>query len=150
MATKDAKHDLVEAACTFWFHDNDRVRSPFPARIHRELKRCARKAFLEWLTQLEATDRSDLTDDELASQFELVLFREAQALVGEDDTDLLLTLLHPFMPRVGDTVDDATRGPSRVTDRKLEQRDDDKLYMILSMVADTTDASWQTDFLIPT
>lgn len=149
MADDDARYDLIEAACAFWFQDGDQVRTPFPPAIHADLKRNAQRAFLEWLGQMEETDRGELTDDELASLFELILFREAQALVGDQDPDLLLTLHHPFMPRLGDRVEDANRGPSRVEDRKLEEREDKKLYLILTMVAEESGERWDTEFVIP-
>ncbi len=150
MPETDVKYDLIEAACDFWFHDNDRVRTPFPVRIQAELKRNAQRTYLEWLKNLDGTDRSEVGDEELVSFFEMFLFREALALVGEDDTDLVLTLHHPFMPRVGDLVNDETHGPSRVVGRELEQKDDDKLYMIVAMVAEASDEAWKAEFLIPT
>ncbi len=150
MAEDEVKYDLIEAACQFWFHDNDRVRTPFPHHIQDELKRNAQRSYLEWLRNLDGTDRGEVDDEELVSFFEMFLFREALALVGEEDTDLVLTLHHPFMPRVGDMVNDDVRGPCKVTERKLEQKDDDKLYMIVSLESDGSGESWQTEFLIPT
>lgn len=149
MAESDATRNLIEVACDFWFHDNDRVRSPFPVHLQETLRRNAELSYREWLEQLEDTDQ-DVSDEELASFFEYFLFREALALIGEDDADLVLTLHHPFMPRVGDLVRDEARGAGKVVDRKLEQRDDDKLYMVLSIEDEGPGEQWQTAFLIPT
>ncbi len=150
MPDSEPKYDLIEAACGFWFHDNDRVRTPFPQHIQAELKRNAQRTYLDWLRNLEGTERSEVGDEELVSFFEMFLFREALALVGEEDTDLVLTIHHPFMPRIGDRVSHEGHGASEIVDRKLEQKDDDKLYMIVSLVADESGEAWQTEFLIPT
>ena len=146
----DARSALIEAACEFWFHDNDRVRSPFPAHIQPELKRNAQRCYLEWLEQVEGPDRGEMSSDELASSFELFLFREALALVGEEDPDLVLTLNFPFVPRVGDLVRDATRGESRVTERRLEQKEDGKLTMTLSVEVEGSGGRWESECQIPT
>lgn len=140
---------LIAAACAFWFHDNDRVRSPFPVHIQEVLRANAERAYLEWLGHLGEPGR-ELDAEELASFFEYFLFREALALVGDEDSELVLTLHHPFMPRVGDRVQDAARGACTVVGRRLEQRDDDKLYMIMTVEAEGSAEPWQTEFLIPT
>lgn len=144
------KYQLVEAACAFWFNDNDRVRSPFPKSIQHELKRKTQARYLKWVRSFDDTDRAEVDDEELAGVFESFLFEEGLELVGEADTDLVLTLHYPFLPRVGDAVEDEANGPSRVVDRKLEQKDDEKLYMILSLETAETATPWSTEILIPT
>ncbi len=149
MVDDDATRDLIEVACNFWFHGSDQIRSPFPVHIRESLRHNAERSYLEWLEQLGETDQ-DVSEDEFASFFEYFLFREALLLVGEEDSDLVLTLHHPFMPRVGDLVRDEGRGAGRVVARELEQRDDDKLYMVLSVEGEGSGERWQTAFLIPT
>ncbi len=144
------KYKLVEAACAFWFNDNDRVRSPFPKSIQRQLKDKTQARYLDWVRNFDGTDREEVDDEELAGVFESFLFAEALELVGEEDTDLLLTIHYPFLPRIGDAVEDDDQGASRIVDRKLEQKDDDKLYMIISLSTVESGAAWQSEILIPT
>ncbi len=144
------KYKLVEAACAFWFNDNDRVHSPFPKSIQRQLKDKTQARYLDWVRNFDGTDREEVDDEELAGVFESFLFAEALELVGEEDTDLLLTIHYPFLPRIGDAVEDDDQGASRIVDRKLEQKDDDKLYMIISLSTVESGAAWQSEILIPT
>ncbi len=150
MQPKRNTYKLIEAACGFWFNDNDRVRSPFPKSIQRELKDKTQARYLEWIRAFDATDREEVDDEELAGVFESFLFAIALELVGEEDTDLVLTIHYPFLPRIGDKVNDETNGASRVVDRKLEQKDDDKLYMIISLEPSGDGETWQSEILIPT
>ncbi len=150
----DAKTDLIEAACAFWFNDNERVRTPFPEDIQPQVKEEARNEYMQWLENLTQEDKREVDDDELASTFEMFLFGAALKIVGEDDLDLVLTIHHPFMPRVGDAVDDATHGKSRILSRKLDQKgeEDKNLYMVVTLQAEEAQEpgeTWQTEFLIP-
>ncbi len=149
MPTSKKKYELVEAACAFWFNDNERVRSPFPKEIQPELKRKAQVEYLKWLRNLTENDREEVDDGELVGVFEMLLFGEALKLVDQDDTDLALTIHHPFMPRVGDLVDDEARGPSRVMERRLGQQDDQKPCMIVILQAVDSKETWQTEFVLP-
>ncbi len=149
MKSKAKKYQLIEAACQFWFNDNDRVRSPFPESIHQQLKRKTQTRYLEWVKSFDDVDKEEVDDEELAGVFESFLFAEALELVGEEDGDQVLTIHYPFLPRIGDRVNNDVNGPSRIVSRELEQKDDDKLYMVLSLEAESG-TSWQTEILIPT
>ncbi len=140
---------LVDAACNFWFNDNDRVASPFPKEIQPELKRNAQAEYLKWLGNLTSSDHGDVEDEELAGVFEQLLFTEALKLVGEADSEVLLTIHYPFMPRVGDKVKDAAHGESTVVKRELEEKEDGKLYMKVEFATDDRGEPWQTEFAIP-
>ena len=124
MQATPKKYDLIEASCAFWFRDDDQKRSPFPEAIRPQLKRRAQDEYVLWLRNLTATDRKEVDDDELVGVFEQLLFREALKIVGDDDTDLLLTIHYPFMPRIGDDVNDEAHGSSRVVRRELKQGED--------------------------
>ena len=149
MPEKPEKYALVESGCAFWFNDNDQVRTPFPRTIQAELRRNAEAAFMEWVRNLTKQDRKEVDDDELVGVFEMLLFNEALKLVGDEDSDQVMTIHYPFLPRIGDEVNDEVNGPSRVTDRKLEQRQDKQLYMKLFMENRETRAHWETEILIP-
>jgi hypothetical protein len=149
MTKSPDRHELVESGCAFRFHDNDQVRSPFPARIQPQLKQNAEAAFMEWVRNLTKQDRKEVDDDELVGVFEMLLFNEALKLVGDEDPDLVLTIHYPFLPRIGDEVNDETHGPSRVVDRKLEQKEDKQLYMKLFLENQASRTPWETEILIP-
>ncbi len=148
MQTTPKKYELVEASCAFWFRDDEKKRSPFPEGIRPQLKRRAQREYVLWLRNLTDSDRAEVDDDELVGVFEQLLFREALKIVGEDDTDLLLTIHYPFMPRIGDAVNDAEHGPSRVVRRELKQGEEARLEMILFLETEAANEPWQTEFAI--
>ncbi len=148
MAKVEKKYELIDSACGFWFNDHDHVRSPFPKAIRAQLKENAQHAYLHWLRNLTDTDRADVTDDELVTVFEQLLFAAAIELVGDDDDEQVMTIHYPFMPRVGDQVNDARYGPSTVVKRELKQNDDDQLCMVVFLDSATTGDTWQTEFSI--
>ena len=150
MPDDNEENALVEVGCAFWFNNNEQVRSPFPKEIQPEVKRRAQKQFLEWLDNLTDKDPEEVNDEEMVSVFEGFLFGEGLKLVGEDDPDLALTLHFPFMPRVGDLVNDETRGESRVVERRVESKEDNKPFMVVVLQAVKSKEIWQTEFMLPT
>ena len=150
MPDDDVKNALVDVGCAFWFNDNEQVRSPFPKEIQPEVKSRAQKEYLMWLDNLTDKDQEEVNDDEMVSVFEGFLFGEGLKLVGEDDPDLALTLHFPFMPRVGDLVNDETRGESRVVERRVESKEDNKPFMAVVLQAVKSKETWQTEFMLPT
>jgi hypothetical protein len=150
MPDDNEENALVEVGCGFWFNNNEQVRSPFPKEIQPEVKRRAQKEFLEWLDNLTDKDPEEVNDDEMVSVFEGFLFGEGLKLVGEGDPDLALTLHFPFMPRVGDLVNDETRGESRVLERRVESKEDNKPFMVVVLQAVKSKETWQTEFMLPT
>jgi hypothetical protein len=149
MAARKKRYKLVDASCDFWFNDNSRVASPFPVEIQVELKKNAQAEYGKWLKNLSLSDKNEIEDEELVTIFEQLLFGEALKLVGEADSELLMTIHYPFMPRVGDSVNDQARGPSTVVERKLEEKEDGKLYMLVSLTTDSRHEPWDTEFMIP-
>jgi len=149
MLDDDEKLSLIEAACAFWFNDDGQRRSPIPKMLQPEVKQKATEEYQSWLSNLTAEDRKEVDDDELASIFEGFLFGEALKLVDKDDTDLRLTLHHPFMPKIGDVVNDATRGPSRIVERQLETTEDQKPLMTVTLVVIESKETWRTEFMLP-
>jgi hypothetical protein len=149
MAEDAEKNALVEVGCAFWFNDNEQVRSPFPKEIQGEVKRRAQKEYLMWLDNLTDKDHEEVNDDEMVSVFEGFLFGEGLKMVGEDP-ELALTLHFPFMPRVDDLVSDETRGESRVVERRVESKEDNKPFMVVILEAVKSKETWQTEFILPT
>ncbi len=150
MPADNEENALVEIGCAFWFNNNEQVRSPFPKEIQPEVKRRAQKEFLEWLDNLADKEPEEMKDDEMVSVFEGFLFGEGLKLVGEGDPDLALTLHFPFMPRVGDLVNDETRGESRVVERRVESKEDNKPFMVVVLQTVKSKETWQTEFMLPT
>lgn len=148
MANTQKKYELVEAACTFWFGEDQQIRSPFPEAIKHQLKEQAQREYVLWLRNLTDTDREEVEDDELAGMFEQLLFREALKIVGEEDTDLVMTIHYPFMPRIGDVVEHEEHGPSHVVKRELKQGEEAQLQMLVFLETDATSEAWQTEFEI--
>lgn len=149
MPNTDERHSLIEASCNYWFNDSDQVRSPFPKEIQTELRKAAAEEYEKWLENLTDKDRPEVDSDELASMFEMFLFRAALELVDQTDEDLLLTIHHPFMPRLGDLVNDETNGKSRVVERRVGEGEDKKPRFILVMQNVESNENWETDFVLP-
>jgi len=149
MKDLETKNALVEVGCVYWFNDNEEVRSPFPAEIQSEVKRRAQKEFLNFLASLTEEDAHAVNDDEMVSIFEGFLFGEGLKLIDEDDRDLALTLNFPFMPRVGDLVNNETKGESCVIERRVEAKEDNKPFMVVVLQAVESKETWQTEFMLP-
>ena len=145
-----AKSELVRQALRFWFADNDHIRSPFPQYIQVETQRQSVKKFGEWLDHLTEKAKDDVNDEILAEKFEECLFEAALELVEEEDERI--TLLYPFLPRIGDPVSSQVEGPahlpSHVKARKLVSEGDNK-YLQLSMQENVSDKTWETKMELP-
>lgn len=147
--SEEKRLGLIEAGIEFWFNDNEKVRSPIPKAMQPQVKRKATEEYHLWLSNMTDADRDDVKEDELVEVFEALLFGEALKLIGKDDEDLALTLYHPFMPRVGDVVNDAKHGASRITARKVEPNEDKKPFMIVTLESVDSHETWQTEFALP-
>ena len=150
MADLENTNALVDVGCAYWFNDNEEVRSPFPVEIQPEVKRQAQEEFLDFLNSLAEEDAKAMTDDEMVSTFERFLFGAALKMIDKDDVDSALTLNYPFMPRVGDLVNNETKGQSRVIARSVESLEGKKPCMILELEVVDTKEAWQTEFVLPT
>ena len=150
MADLETKNALVEVGCAYWFNDNEEVRSPFPVEIQSEVKRRAQKEFLDFLASLAEEDAQAMNDDEMVSVFERFLFGAGLKMIDEDDLDLALTLNYPFMPRVGDLVNNENKGESCVIERRVESKEDKKPFMVVVLQVVESKETWQTEFVVPT
>lgn len=150
MSDNDEKNALVEVGCAFWFNDNEQVRSPFPKELQPEVKRRAQTEYLQWLDNLTDEDKVEVNDDEMVNVFEGFLFAEGLKMAGENDPDLALTLHFPFMPRIGDLVNNEDRGESRVVERRVEAKEDNQAFMVVVLQTVKSQETWQTEFMLPT
>jgi hypothetical protein len=148
MADLETKNALVEVGCTYWFNDNEEVRSPFPVEIQSEVKRRAQKELLDFLASLAEEEAQAMNDDEMVSTFERFLFGAGLKMI--DDLDLALTLNYPFMPRVGDLVNNENKGESCVIERRVESKEGKKPSMVVVLQVVESKETWQTEFVLPT
>lgn len=135
---------FLEASLNYWFSNHEHIRSPFPAEIHDNLKENACYVFSEWLKGLPENDRINMPENEFAEMFETFLFNEALKLV--DDEDRKLTIIYPFMPRVGDTVNHGIHGAGEVIGRReLVSAKNRKLFELTVLTRDSG-KTWKTQF----
>lgn len=141
--------DFVEKGYQFWFEDNEHLRSPFPKEIQEALRERSFRTFMEWTYELNDEEKQKMTDEELVEMFEVLLFNEATKLVGKDDTETLMTINYPFLPRPGDEVNDQKEGLSRVLSRSIEKKKDEKVYMTIALETIPAATAWETEFELP-
>lgn len=141
--------EFIEKGYQFWFEDNEHVRSPFPKEIQETLRERSFRTFMEWTYELTEEEKEQMKDEELVEMFEVLLFNEATKLIGKDDTESLLTINYPFLPRPGDEVNDQKEGLSKVRSRSVEKKKDDKVYMTIALETVSEGTSWETEFELP-
>ena len=139
--------DFFEVSFKFWFNDSEEIRSPFPEKIQAELSELTSRIFLEWVLELSDEEKSKLGNEEIAEVFEMILFNQAIGLV--EDEEQKITICYPFLPRVGDVVDDKTRGSSKVISRQMDVKDDNKKYLKLNLKSESASVEWETEFELP-
>lgn len=139
--------DFFEESFKFWFEDNESIRSPFPVEIQNELKEKTLRVFMEWVFELSEEETAKLEKEEIAETFEMILFNQALGMV--EDEDRKITICYPFMPRLGDVVDDEKRGLSKVVERKVDLKKDDRKYLKVKLKSETVAQEWETEFELP-
>ena len=139
--------DFFEASFKFWFKDNEQIRSPFPEKIQPELRGLTSRIFVEWILELSDEEKSKLDKEEIAEVFEMFLFNQAIGLV--EDEEQKITICYPFLPRLGDVVDDKSRGSSIVIKRQMNVKEDNKKYLKLNLKSESASAEWETEFELP-
>ena len=138
--------ELVDQTFNFWFSDNDHIRSPFPSYIRNELKLKAVERFHKWADSLKPEAKDELNDEMVGEKFEEIIFEVATNLVQTEDEKT--TILYPFLPRIGDVINDNDGAESKVLDRNLmKQKDDSFLKLFLKKVG--SDEKWETKFELP-
>ena len=140
-------NDFFEASFEFWFNDNQHIRTPFPEKIQSELREKTFRVFMEWVFELSDEEKSKLGNEEIAEVFEMILFNQAMGMV--DDEDQKITICYPFLPRLDDIVDDQERGSSKVIERKVEAKENEKKYMKVKLKSEALLQEWETEFELP-
>ncbi len=139
--------DFFDESFKFWFNDNEHIRTPFPESIQEKLKVKTFRVFMEWVYELNDEEKNKLGNEEIVETFEMILFNQAMEMVNDEDQKI--SICYPFLPRLGDVVNDAKNGESTVISRKVEVRKDEKKYMKVKLKADDVLHQWETEFELP-
>ena len=139
--------DFFDESFKFWFEDNQHIWTPFPDEIQEQLKEKTSRVFMEWVYELSDEEKTQLKNEEIAETFEMILFNQAIDLV--EDEDQKITICYPFMPRLGDVVDDNEKGASKIVSRKLDVNKDEKKYLKVKLKSETVTQEWETEFELP-
>jgi hypothetical protein len=138
--------ELVEQTFKFWFSDNEHIRSPFPNYIRQELQRVATERFFEWANSINPEAKDELNDEMVGERFEEIIFEYATTLVKTDDERI--TILYPFLPRLGDKLQKENDTDSVVIDRAL-LKDGDHSFLKVSLENIESKEKWETEFDLP-
>ncbi len=139
--------EFFNEAFKFWFKDNEQIRTPFPEKIQPELKEKAITVFMEWVLELSEEEKLKLENEEIAEVFEMILFNQAIDMV--EDEDQKITICYPFLPRLGDVVDDKKRGSSKLIERQMDSKEDSKKYLKVKLKTIADLLEWETEFELP-
>ncbi|WP_372649571.1 hypothetical protein [Draconibacterium sp.] len=140
-------HDFIDESFKFWFNNNDHIRTPFPENIQRKLKERTIRIFMEWVYELGDEEKNRLTNDIIVETFEMILFNQAMNMVTDEDHKI--SICYPFLPRLGDVVNDKNKGTSTIISRELDVKDDEKKYLKVRLINTDAELEWATEFELP-
>jgi hypothetical protein len=138
--------ELVNQTFKFWFNDNEHIRSPFPTYIQSELREKAVKRFFDWAVGLDIEAKDELTDEEIGEKFEEIIFEMAIPMIKTDDEKI--TIMYPFLPRLGDSLNDDNQEESTIVDREIRKEGDTSLLRVVCKNS-VSDSKWETQFELP-
>lgn len=141
--------ELVEQTFKFWFNDHEHIRSPFPKYIHTKLRDEATEKFFEWASGLDDRAKDEIDDAIVGERFEEIIFETAMGLILTDDERI--TILYPFLPRLGDSINETDgngNSPSKIIDRSIV-KDGDHSYLSVKLERNESNETWQTRFELP-
>ena len=138
--------ELVEETFNFWLNDNGHIRSPFPTYIHSELRPLATTRFFEWAKSLNEEAKDELNDEAIGEKFEEIIFETATTLIKTEDERI--TILYPFLPRLGDNLKDDSDQESTIVDRSII-KEGDTSFLKVFCETDASKDKWTTTFELP-
>jgi hypothetical protein len=141
-----ATSEFIEETFLFWYSDNEHIRSPFPDYIQTRLKTDATEKFYAWVNNLKPEAKDEMNDEIIAEKFEEIIFESALPLIATEDERI--SILYPFLPRVGDDLADVEKKVSVVTDRIIK-KDEDTNFLHLTCINKETGEKWETSFELP-
>ena len=143
------ENGMVETAFDFWFNDQGHIRSPFPVPIRKNLEEKTKTKFSNWTANLSDRAKKEVNDEIIVQKFEEILFETASELVSTEDEKL--TILYPFMPRIGDILnpkDESTNEESEIIARNHIKRGDDS-FLKVKLKSVSSGKEWETEFELP-
>jgi hypothetical protein len=115
--------DLFESSFDFWFSGHSTIPCPFPEHMKEELKEKTFALFSNWYSKLRQKQRDSLSDSQLVEKYERILFAQAYALAKTEDEKI--SILYPYLPKVGEALNVTSAKPglakSIILERKIEQ-----------------------------
>ncbi len=138
--------ELVQQTFAYWFKDHGHIRSPFPVYIQPLLKQKATNAFFEWAASLDPKAKDEVNDVIIGEKFEEIIFQIATKLVATEDEKI--TLLYPFLPRIGDKIEVKNSSDSIITDRMI-MSEGDHSFLKVKLKNEETGEVWETKFELP-
>ena len=140
--------EMVEQTFTFWFSDNEHIRSPFPEYIRPILKEKAVEDFFKWVSNLNPEAKEEVNDEMIAEKFEEIIFEAAMGLVHTEDEKI--TIQYPFLPRVDDEIrnNEEDAQLSKIIDRTLIKEGDTK-FLKVKLENSSDQQVWETKFELP-
>lgn len=138
--------EFIEETFRFWFTDNEHIRSPFPDYIQSKLKTESTEKFYNWINNLKPEAKDELNDEGIAEKFEEIIFEAAIPMILTDDERI--SILYPFLPRLGDKLKDDSQKESEIVNRIIK-KDEDTNFLHLSCVNCETGEKWETSFELP-
>ncbi|MCB0477844.1 MAG: hypothetical protein R2799_04395 [Crocinitomicaceae bacterium] len=137
---------LAEQAFNFWFKDKEHIRSPFPDYIRPQLKRDSTEKFFEWAKNVPEKAKEELNEEMIGEKFEELIFETAMGLVKTEDEKI--TILYPFLPRIGDKIVNENNEEQIVTDRSI-LKDADHSFLKVKITDSKTGKISETKFELP-
>ena len=142
--------ELVEQTFNYWFSDHKHIRSPFPDYIQSKLKEKSTKLFFGWISNLDPKAKDEINDEIIGERFEELIFEAAIELVKTEDERI--TILYPFLPRIGDEIqnetDNSSKNGSAVINRNF-MKEGDVSYLKVVLENAMTKEKWETKFELP-
>lgn len=138
--------ELVEQTFLFWLNDHGHIRSPFPTYIHGELKQKATERFYDWVNSLQPEAKDELNDEAVGEKFEEFIFETATTLIKTEDERI--TILYPFLPRLGDALSNEEGEASEIVDRLIVKEGDTSLLKV-TCAKKSDGEKWSTTFTLP-
>lgn len=138
--------EFIEETFLFWYNDNEHIRSPFPDYIQSRLKIEATEKFYNWINNLKPEAKDELNDEAIAEKFEEIIFETSLPMILTEDERI--SILYPFLPRLGDALKDENGIESVITDRVIKKEEDTN-FLHLSCLNKATNDKWKTSFELP-
>lgn len=149
-AISTSNSELVQVALQFWFENEEgHIRSPFPSYIREELTKQTLERFVAWIDQLTETAEKEVTDEVVAGKLEEILFESALPLVKNEDERI--TVMFPFLPRIGDPVAPnlAAQTPGGVVQHREIVIENEEPFLHVTVVDAVSGSKWQTKIDLP-